>query len=267
MSLKHINASNGSGEAVAATVESIRSSGSSVIDVDSVANWPAYFIATSGTEQSDDTLDPTTVFVFYGHVSGSTLVIDTIAPGYTDLGNSAGDLILLKPTTAWADNFSTILGVSHTDTGALATNALKQIYPVGSIYIETTGTNPATTFGFGTWTAFATGRTIIGAGTSDETFTGGATGGESNHTLVTGEMPSHNHSATDAGHTHGETTATAGGSSTAIQGNVNLNTASSPVPQSTQTGYASISVGNTGGGGAHNNLPPYIVTYLWNRTA
>ena len=56
---------------------------------------------------------------------------------------------------------------SSTDTqvpSALATfNLLKTIYPVGSIYINTTDVNPSTIFGFGTWERVAQNMTLWGS--------------------------------------------------------------------------------------------------------
>ena len=54
------------------------------------------------------------------------------------------------------------------NTTALATTAFVQaalsaLYPVGAIYINaTSSTNPATSLGFGTWTAFGAGRVMVG---------------------------------------------------------------------------------------------------------
>ena len=121
------------------------------------------------------------------------------------------------------------------------------LYPVGSIYIATVSTNPATLLGFGTWTAFATGRTLVGIDAGQTEFdTVEETGGAKTHTLTEAEMPAH---------THGIVDDSGGG------GNV----------AATTTGFFDSSTGFTtqsaGGGGAHNNLQPFIVVYMWKRTA
>ena len=74
-----------------------------------------------------------------------------------------------------------------------------KIYPVGSIYISTTDTNPSELFG-GTWEAYGEGRTLVGVGegtdqnSTTQAFTIGQTGGEYKHTQTVEEMPSHSHS-------------------------------------------------------------------------
>lgn len=104
------------------------------------------------------------------------------------------------------------------------------------------------------------GRFVIGAqGDSGNTYDVGDTGGSATHTLTTAEMPSHNHSATstDSGHTHVLPYGDSGGESDGWDGNGNSST--------TNTGYANITtaIGNTGGGGAHNNMPPfYALCYI-----
>lgn len=96
-------ASDGSGEAIRATVQSPgRSIGSSVIPVNSITNWPTgQCIVTTGTLQPNDTIN--NVQVFYGTASSSEVTINSFAPGYTDLGNAAGDVVVIKPTTEWAN--------------------------------------------------------------------------------------------------------------------------------------------------------------------
>jgi hypothetical protein len=121
MGLNLINASNKSGEAVRASITSIRSAGSTTIAVDALTNWPTNFIATSGTLLADGTLSSATTLVFAGHKSGSNVIIDTIAPGYTDAGNSVGQIIVIKPTTYWADNFADFLGINFADDGTFTT--------------------------------------------------------------------------------------------------------------------------------------------------
>ena len=80
----------------------------------------------------------------------------------------------------------------------------------------------------------------------------GSTGGESTHTLSTSEMPSHTHGVNDSGHTHG------GGASAVTASayfGVNNDVRSQANTSSATTG---ISNQNTGGGGAHENKPPYL---------
>ena len=58
------------------------------------------------------------------------------------------------------------------------------MYPVGSIYISVKSTNPSSFFG-GTWTAFGTGRTLVGINTSDTNFdTVEKTGGAATHHCI-----------------------------------------------------------------------------------
>jgi hypothetical protein len=66
--------------------------------------------------------------------------------------------------------------------GAAGVNGLdanvSTMFPIGSIYITTNATNPATLFGFGTWELIAPGRVIVGYNASDGRFnTIGNTGG------------------------------------------------------------------------------------------
>jgi len=125
------------------------------------------------------------------------------------------------------------------------------IYPVGSIYLSVNSTDPSTIFG-GTWEQIED-KFLLSAGT---TYTAGATGGEATHTLTTNEMPSHSHNVTwqdncppwvQAGG-YGQVTPTSTGNANKIN-------------------LGGLSIGGTGGGQAHNNMPPYLVVYVWKRTA
>jgi len=131
----------------------------------------------------------------------------------------------------------------------LRTHMLETIYPIGSIYINAgVATNPGTLLGFGTWSAFGTGRTIVGVDSSDTDFDAvRETGGAKTHTLTVSEIPSHTHPIqvfNESGSPDGDV---GGDSSSSSLGTTN-----------TQA---------TGGGSAHNNLQPYITAYMWRRTA
>lgn len=118
------------------------------------------------------------------------------------------------------------------------------VYPVGSIYLSVSETSPASLFG-GTWERIKD-KFLLSAG---DTYSAGATGGEATHTLTVDEMPSHNHSFLDS------PDGVSGWNST---GNVR---------RGLNTYVYGNSVGPTGGGQAHNNLPPYLTVYVWKRTA
>ena len=157
-------------------------------------------------------------------------------------------------------------------------NILALAYPVGSIYIAVVSTNPATLLGFGTWSAFGTGRTLVGIDTGDTDFdVVEETGGAKTVTLTSAEMPSHTH-VQDA-HTHvqdahahnqqrhGTTTGGLTGITTAPDTSSSNPTSMGPNTASTTTTNqnATATNQNTGGGGAHNNLAPFIVCYFWKR--
>lgn len=118
------------------------------------------------------------------------------------------------------------------------------IYPVGSIYMSVVSTNPSTLFG-GTWEQLKD-RFLLGAG---DTYTAGATGGEATHTLTVNEMPSHSHNVRTVDETGEE-----------IGSTVNTDDVWSKFATSANTE-------NVGGNQPHNNMPPYLVVYMWKRTA
>lgn len=135
-------------------------------------------------------------------------------------------------------------------------------YPVGAVYISVTDTDPATLFG-GTWQRIAQGRFLIGAGantanTTDywgqyaagsENFPAGEMGGEPTHKLTVDEIPAHTHEVR-----LGWSNSTAWGLTGTGTG------ANAVVDQGTTTKAA-------GGGKAHNNMPPYLVCYMWRRVS
>ena len=125
---------------------------------------------------------------------------------------------------------------------AIAKPSLSDIYPVGSIYMSVNSANPGTLFG-GTWEQIEN-KFLLAAGSI---YTAGDTGGEATHVLTTDEMPSHNHGFKRT------TEAVSSGSNYA---------------RISSTGDAVTDlITNTGGGQAHNNMPPYLAVYVWKRTA
>jgi hypothetical protein len=156
-------------------------------------------------------------------------------------------------------------------TTAFVTAGLAAAYPVGAIFLSTVSTNPSTLLGFGTWVAFGAGRMLI---SQDGSYPAGTTGGSATTTLITANLPSHNHSATttstDSGHTHGSAIGSgfiSNGGSEQLAGGNNLNFGR---PSATASGNASITstttIGNTGSGTAATTISPYISVYMWNRT-
>ena len=153
--------------------------------------------------------------------------------------------------------FTTTIALA--DTSGDYSTTLKN-YPIGSIYTSTSSTNPSTLFG-GTWERYGQGRTLISAGkgtdsnNESKTFSVGTTGGEYNHKLVVSEIPSHNHISLKS--FEGATNDYLGGSASDY----------GTVPGSSSSGISNFMSSFTGGDGSHNNIQPYIVVYMWRRTA
>lgn len=107
---------------------------------------------------------------------------------------------------------------------------------------------------------------LVGFNSGDTDFdTVEETGGAKTHTLTTTEMPVHTH-VQDA-HTHVITsqTATTGGATSYEHGT--LDTSSAEAEATEVTGSTVATNQNAGSGGAHNNMPPYIVCHFWKRVS
>ena len=133
------------------------------------------------------------------------------------------------------------------------TQKMLSIYPVGAIYMSVSNTSPASLFG-GTWEQIQN-RFLLAAGSS---YTAGNTGGASTVTLTTSQIPSHRHE----GIFYFENIASK---------NISLNSGSTGYRISWTAkggnGTAEMYTNYTGGGAAHDNMPPYLVVYVWKRTA
>jgi hypothetical protein len=157
------------------------------------------------------------------------------------------------PTQLSADNSTKLATTAFTTTAINA--ALQLIYPIGSIYTSTISTNPNTLFGFGTWVAFGVGRVLIGNGGG---FTAGDTGGSADAVVV-----SHTHAITDPGHLHTYTAHL----NTGASGPVSLDNRMPLTTNNTSSATTGITINTAGVSGTNANLQPYVVVYMWNRTA
>lgn len=149
--------------------------------------------------------------------------------------------------------------------GLTVQDIINVLYPVGKIHMTTDSTNPAAYFG-GTWVQWGQGRVPVGYDTTDVDFdTVEKVAGEKAHILTAAEMPQHYHNLT---------------------GDINLTTGTTASGGSGENGGLSVTQGPTGGrfghpvslgstkssttagsNASHNNLQPYIVCYMWKRTA
>lgn len=307
------------------------------------------------------------LYTFY-NASAYTATISnsTTKNGITLSGGTTVAIPAGKTMSVWSDgtnvaqqtnNFISpaLTGTPTVPTAAFGTNttqaastafvqaALQALHPIGSIYTSTSSTNPATSFGFGTWVAYGAGRVLIGDGggytagstggsadaivvahshtaTSSSSFTGspGNTGTESaghTHTYsgsTGGQSANHTHAITvDSGGAHAHTYKTYGLGNSGLIGNAYTNydwgwaTTGNPAGTSEGThshsassggvssdhshaysgttsgisathyhGFTpagsvstSTSVASSGSSGTGANLQPYVVVYMWNRTA
>lgn len=79
---------------------------------------------------------------------------------------------------------------------------LNQAWPVGSVFTAVVSTSPATLLGYGTWSAIAAGRVLVGLNSGDTDFdTVEETGGAKTVTLDTTMIPAHTHTQDAHGHT------------------------------------------------------------------
>lgn len=191
-----------------------------------------------------------------------TFTITRAQKGTTAKAFDDGDLVANGIYKEDLDDIET----AYTAAIASAISAAKQaLMPVGTIVVLGVSTNPATLYGFGTWTAIE-GRVLVGKAASGTFSTLDATGGAESVTLTTAQIPAHQHSMGHVNHAAGPGPANpsadwAGYLHPSWSGKNGL-------PDWVDNGDGGYpSTGPRGGSGAHNNLQPYIVKYMWQRTA
>jgi hypothetical protein len=207
-------------------------------------------IAWSGKDALADS-DPDKV-VSGGDFNTEFLAVKTAVNSKADLANTSQ--VVTAATASAGTNTNQVATTAFVTAAMTAATINNLVYPVGSIYINATvATNPATLLGVGTWVAYGEGRVPVGKAGSGTFDTLGATGGAETHTLTLNEIPSHNHN---------------NGSYDRLllqngQATIHETDGSAGEPNLASSG----AIAAAGGGAAHNNLQPYIVVYMWKRTA
>ncbi len=171
------------------------------------------------------------------------------------------------------------------------------VYPIGSLYWSKNAADPGNLFG-GTWKRIKD-TFILAAGDS---YAQGASGGTASVTLTTNQIPSHTHSGTASSssiprHIHGVSTmgnnngsfyavgeaiafdnyggqrfwnGSGGGggyNSSPIESAVVITSYEKEIEGTTGSHSHTLSIAAAGGGAAHENMPPYVTYYCWERTA
>ena len=145
---------------------------------------------------------------------------------------------------------------------------VNSIYPVGQIVEYASDINPNDLYSWQTWKQIKDVFTLA----AGDKYTIGDTGGAATVTLTIDEIPAHWHTATasnDGEHIHSGVAKRnvnwqAGSDWTSDSGNL---VASEGNTDNAGGHSHKIEIQNTGGGAAHNNMPPYLVTIKWKRTS
>ncbi len=135
-----------------------------------------------------------------------------------------------------------------------------KIYPVGAIYISTNEVNPGTLF-VGSWEQIV-GKFLLASNNTSAPYALGKTGGEVNHTLTIAEMPTHAHNPSNYGANwvpaknlgRGRCAYSSSGTNYVISGD-------------SFDDYVWGSTAPSGGGKAHNNMPPFLSVNIWKRVS
>lgn len=147
---------------------------------------------------------------------------------------------------------------------------LDNVYPIGSIYMNVNSTNPGTLFG-GTWEQIQ-GRFLLGMSSS---YPAGSKGGEQTVVLTMSQMPKHD-GHVGSGTISPDGVPTIGNFNGFLDIEVMTRYGDSgrgwSVFEGNEMHPACNYIGGTdilseGQAEAHNNMPPYLSVYIWNRTA
>jgi microcystin-dependent protein len=102
----------------------------------------------------------------------------------------------------------------------------------------------------------------LGSGDGGENLTNrvlASTGGAETHTLTSNEIPSHTHTINDSGHSHTYTIQNGTQNIAAAEGGTTTAAEETTTSATSTTNTTGITINSTGGGQAHNNMPPFIV--------
>ena len=207
-------------------------------------------IAWSGKDALADS-DPDKV-VSGGDFNTEFLAVKTAVNSKADLANTSQ--VVTAATASSGTNTNQVATTAFVTAATTAATINNLVYPVGSVYVNAeVATNPATLLGVGTWEAYGEGRVPVGKASSGTFDTLNATGGSETQALTEANLPAHSHSM-----------------GTQNQTNISIHDRQITFLDPFWSGFGSgsaRSTGNTGSGTAHNNLQPYIVVYMWKRTA
>lgn len=139
---------------------------------------------------------------------------------------------------------STKTPIDASTLNAMQDELINLIYPIGSIFMSSNNTNPSNYLG-GKWEQIKD-KFLLSAG---DTYEAGSVGGEATHTLTVDEMPSHKHDTI---------TFDNGGNTFESQPMLNYG-------WQTKGWVDQTIIKESGGNKSHNNMPPYLTVYMWQR--
>lgn len=198
---------------------------------------------------------------------------DIIAPDSNKLGGQIPSYYATAESVNSLKNDKLDKTATAADSAKLGGKTLAEImldlYPVGAVYISVNSTSPASLFG-GTWEQIED-RFLLAAGS---TYAAGSTGGEATHTLKESELPNITGTVTSGSGAGGGSTSTGYGNFRSVTGVFTTSLACMYTSDaadkntwpSSATSYQKISM-SFGGGASHNNMPPYLAVYMWERVS